>query len=97
MLKNQYGIESSELHIQHYDDEGFATIDAIGGDYAAILGELGAQEVGDGRYRLPIAKLGEFCDRRFGVERKPPVTDEQRRVRSENMKRARESRWSQSA
>lgn len=87
----------SELLIHHYDDEEFVTVEAIGGDVARILRELGAQHITDARYRLPVERLGEFCDLRFGVERlmtrKPPVSDEQRRVRSENMRRAQAKRW----
>lgn len=87
----------SELLIHHYDDEAFVTVEAIGGDCARILRDLGAQHVVDARYKLPVEKLGEFCDRRFGVERvtyrKPPITDEQRAARSLNMKRAIMARW----
>lgn len=87
----------TEIHITHYDNEGFATIDIVGDALVAILCDLGAQRVKDSRYRLPVDKLGEFCDQRFGVQRAAHrelrITDAQRQARSENMKRAQAQRW----
>lgn len=86
-----------EIHISHYDNEGFASIEFVGDGVGRILQSLGAQRVNANRYRLPVAKLGEFCDCRFGVQRvgyrKPAITDAQREARRENMRRAQAKRW----
>jgi hypothetical protein len=84
-----------EFHIAHYDNEGFVTIEAYGDENIHALRAMKAQKVGENRYRLSVEKLGEFCDLRFGIKRsqKPPVSDEQRRARSENMRRAQAARW----
>ena len=84
---------SSELLIHHFDQDGFATVEVVGANMTRLLRELGAEHVGDARYRLPVTRLGEFCDRRFGVERtveyaKPPVTEAQRTARQANARKA---------
>lgn len=87
-----------EFHISHYDDEDFATIE-LGEDAAAlrVLREMSAERVTDYRYRLPVTRLGEFCDRRFGVERvdyrKPLVTEAQRVARRDSLAKVRAKRW----
>lgn len=92
----------SELLIQQFDSEGYAVVEAVDDDMAIrVLRQLGAEHLRYCRYRLPVEKLGEFCDLRFGVERatyrKPPITDEQRRARKENMRRAIGERWKKGA
>lgn len=89
-----------EFHISHYDNEGFATIE-LGEDALAlqVLREMGAERITDYRYRLPVNRLGEFCDRRFGVERiavrKSTVTEAQRAARRASLATVRERRWRQ--
>lgn len=85
----------SEILIQHFDNESFATVEAIDDDAIRILRNLDAQHITDARYRLPVGKVPLFWAQRFGLAltEKQPITDAQRAKRSENMKRARAKRW----
>lgn len=88
-----------EILIQHFDEENYATIEAHGDQALAVLQEMGVESPGYGRYRVPIDRLGEFCDRRFGVERinyrRPQITETQKEARRESLARVRERRWRQ--
>lgn len=90
----------SELLIHQYDDEVFVIIETYE-DAAAlsVLRQMQAENAGDNRYRLPVDKLGEFCDRRFGIERpghrRSSITESQREARRRNMAAVRAKRWRQ--
>lgn len=87
----------AEIHISHFDDELTATVEAHGDEALTVLRELGAEHLGHGRYRLPVERLGEFCDLRFGVERvavrKLPITEAQKVARRESLAKVRAKRW----
>jgi hypothetical protein len=88
---------SSELHIAHYDDEPTMTIEAHDAEATTILKELGATHIRDHLYRLPVNQVVTFLARRFKLvatsKRHRLITDEQRKARSENMRKARAQRW----
>ena len=91
----------SELHLSHYDEEQFFAIDAYDSEAVTLLKGLGAAHVRDNLYRLPAAQVVTFLARRFKLDvaghTHRHISDEQRKARSENMRKARAQRWMQTA
>ncbi len=87
----------SELHLNHYDDESFFTVEAYDSEAQHTLATLGATHVRDNLYRLPVAQVVPFLAQRFKLDVAGFVhrhlTDEQREARRQNMAAARAKRW----
>jgi hypothetical protein len=88
---------SSELHLNHYDDEDTMTIDAYDTEALAILHQLSATHLRDNLYRLPVEQAVQFLTRRFHLDvrttHRQPVSEAQREARRNSLAQARARRW----
>jgi hypothetical protein len=87
----------SELHISHYDDEQFFTIDAYDPEAVNVLKALNATHVHDNLYRLPRCQVVTFLASRFKLSvvghGHRSISDAQREARRKSLALARAQRW----
>jgi hypothetical protein len=89
----------SELHLNHYDDETFFTVDVYDAEATNALKELGATHIRDNLYRLPVNQVVDFLARHFKLDDAGHrhVSEAQKKARSENLALARARRWAKTA